>query len=200
MRFRTERIEPPAAGRIDRIVRSALHQAEQALTARIVDRLPVDVAGRLRALIAVEAPDDDTGEESVLALIKSVPRNVSLDSMLTESRKLRAARAIGLPGELFAHVAPRVLASWRARAMVEFPSHLRDHPDLLTLTLLAALLHTRLREITDTLGELLISTVHRIGARADRKVTEELVNVFKCGHRQGEPAVRHRRGLARPAR
>jgi hypothetical protein len=37
-------------------------------------------------------------------------------------------------------------------------------------------LHTQLREITDTLVELLISTVHRIRARADRKVTEELVN------------------------
>lgn len=47
------------------------------------------------------------------------------------------------------------------------------------LTLLAALLHTRLREITDTLVELLTSTVHRIGARADRRVTEELVNAFK---------------------
>jgi hypothetical protein len=33
--------------------------------------------------------------------------------------------------------------------------------------------------LTDTLVELLISTVHRIGARADRKVTEELVNAFK---------------------
>jgi hypothetical protein len=56
--------------------------------------------------------------------------------------------------------------------MVESPSHLRDHPEPLTLALLAALVHTRLREITDPLVELLISTVHRIGARADRKVTE----------------------------
>ena len=62
---------------------------------------------------------------------------------------------------------------------MESPSHLRDHPEPLMLTLLAALLHTRLREITDTLVELLISTVHRIGARADKKVTEELVNAFK---------------------
>jgi hypothetical protein len=46
VRCRSERIEPPAAGRVDRIVRSALHQAEQTLTARIVGRLPVDVAGR----------------------------------------------------------------------------------------------------------------------------------------------------------
>jgi hypothetical protein len=63
-----------------------------------------------------------------------------------------------------------VLAGWRPRAMVESPSHLRDHPDRLALTLLAALLHSRLPEITDTLVELLIFTVHRIGARADRKV------------------------------
>jgi len=32
VRCRTERIEPPAAGRIDRIVRTASHQAEQKLT------------------------------------------------------------------------------------------------------------------------------------------------------------------------
>jgi hypothetical protein len=78
VRCRAEQIEPPAAGRVDRIVRSALHQAEQAKTARIVARLPVDVAGRLRALVAVGVRDDDTGEDSVLALIKSVPGNVSL--------------------------------------------------------------------------------------------------------------------------
>lgn len=48
VRCRAEQIEPPAAGRVDRIVRSALHQAEQTLTARIVARLPVDVAGQLR--------------------------------------------------------------------------------------------------------------------------------------------------------
>ncbi|MGX6608283.1 DUF4158 domain-containing protein [Micromonosporaceae bacterium Da 78-11] len=179
VRCRAQRIEPPTAGRIDRIVRSALHQGEQTLTARLVARLPVDVAERLRALVSVEVPDDETGEESVLALIKSVPGNMSLESMLTEIRKLRATRAVGLPGGLFADVAPRVLAGWRARAMVESPSHLRDHPGPLMLTLLAALLYSRLREITDTLVELLISTVHRIGARADRKVTEELVNAFK---------------------
>jgi uncharacterized protein with PIN domain len=43
----------------------------------------------------------------------------------------------------------------------------------------AALLHTRKREITDTLVDLLISTVHRINARVDKRVTRELVNAFK---------------------
>ncbi|OHV29006.1 MULTISPECIES: hypothetical protein [Pseudofrankia] len=56
---------------------------------------------------------------------------------------------------------------------MEGPSHLPDAESML------ALLHHRLQEITDTLVELLISMVHRIGARADKKVIEELVNAFK---------------------
>jgi hypothetical protein len=63
-RCRAERIEPPAAGRVDRMVRSALYQAQQALTARIVGRPPAEVAGRLRALVAADMPDG--AAESVL--------------------------------------------------------------------------------------------------------------------------------------
>ena len=47
------------------------------------------------------------------------------------------------------------------------------------LTLLAALLHCREREITDTLVDLLITTVHRINARAEKKVVDELVSDLK---------------------
>jgi TnpA family transposase/integrase len=179
-RCRAERIEPPSAGRSDRIIRSALHQAEQALTQRVTGRLGPDVSERLAALAAA-ADDDDTRdtEPSALALIKSVPGNVSLESMLTEITKLGAARAIGLPDGVFADVAPKVVAGWRARAAVEAPSHLRTHPRPLALTLLAALVHERQREVTDTLADLLISTVHRIGARAERKVTQELVREFR---------------------
>ena len=42
-----------------------------------------------------------------------------------------------------------------------------------------ALVYERRREITDTLANLLISTVHRIGACAERKVTQELVGEFR---------------------
>jgi hypothetical protein len=43
-RCRTEQIEPSATGRIDRIVRSALHQTVLTLIARITARLPADSA------------------------------------------------------------------------------------------------------------------------------------------------------------
>jgi hypothetical protein len=176
---RAERIEPPSSGRCDRIIRSALHQAEQALTARVTSRLGPDTSARLAAL--AESADEETGdaEASVLSLIKSVPGNVSLESMLTEISKLDAVRAVRLPDGVFSGVAPKVVTAYRARAAVEAPSHLRTHPEPLKLTLLAALVYERRREITDTLADLLISTVHRIGARAERRVTQELISEFR---------------------
>jgi len=181
--FRRLRIEPPTAGRVLRMVRSALRAAEQDWTSRIAGRLDPSATARLLNLIAASedgAPNDADDESgSLLALIKASPGNVSLESMMTEIGKLQAVRAMGLPAGLFADVAPRILDDWRARAAVEAPSHLRRHPQALAVTLLAALVHQREREITDSLVELLIATVHRIGARAERRVTNELINAFK---------------------
>jgi len=158
-RCRAQLIEPPTHDRVGEISRSALHRAEQAMLGRIAARVDVAAIDRLEALIA--AGDDDDGED-VLALIKAAPGNVSLDTMLVEIAKLEAIRAIGLPADLFADVTPVVVNAWRARAAVESPSHLREHPQPTKLALLCALLVVREREVTDTLAQLLISTIHRI--------------------------------------
>jgi TnpA family transposase len=176
-RCRAQLIEPPTPDRVDEITRSALHRAEQALLGLIAARVDAATVERLEALIVV-SDDDDEGED-VLALIKAVPGNVSLDTMLTEIAKLEAIRAIGLPSDLFADVAPTVVAGWRARAMVESPSHLREHPQPTKLALLCALLVLREREVTDTLAQLLISTIHRINAHAEQKVVAEFVKDFR---------------------
>jgi len=178
---RREKIEPPTDGRIDRIVRSALHRAELALTARIVERLPAQARDNLEDLVAVPDEIEDVldDDESVWSMMLTAPGNVSLNSMLTEIDKLKAVRAIGLPPGLFVDVAQSVIAQWRSRASVESPSHLRSHPYELRLSMLAALLVVREREIIDALVDLLIATVHRIRARAGRKVTKELTNAFK---------------------
>jgi TnpA family transposase len=177
-RCRKWRVEPPSEGRVERIVRAAIHGAQTAVCERIVARLSAESITRIEQLLLVaDAGDGET--ESVLALIKSAPGNVSLETMFVEIEKLEAVRAVGLPVGLFSDVTPRVLAGWRQRASVESPSHLREHPRALGLTLLAALLWARERELTDTLVDLLISTVHRIGARAQNKVTNELIGEFK---------------------
>jgi TnpA family transposase len=184
-RCRAEHIEPPTPGRIERIVASALRQAEETLCQRIASRIPADAVGRIEALVAAseevaeEAHDDPDRDELPLGFIRADPGNVSLDSMLTEIERLLAVRSVGLPAGLLDDVAPKVVAAWRARAAVEAPSHLRAHAAPLRLTLLAALLVSREREITDALVELLTATVHRIGARADKRVKEELIREFR---------------------
>jgi Domain of unknown function (DUF4158) len=140
--LKREQVEPPARDRIRRVVGTALRHAEQALTTRIVSRVSADAAARLRALITRAAdpgaeedagPGDDgalfgaaevTGVD-VFAAIRDEPGNVSVKTIGQEAFKLGAIRAVGLPGDLFADVAPKVLAGWRARVAAEAPSHLR---------------------------------------------------------------------------
>ncbi|MCY9783170.1 Tn3 family transposase [Nocardiopsis sp. EMB25] len=176
-----ERIEPPTPDRIMRMVRSALSTAEETWFTTIESRLAPELRERVLGLVEQnpEADADDEDAESVLSLVKAMPGNISLESMLREIRKLNAIRSVGLPPTLFADVAPKVLASWRQRAVVESPSHLRRRSPESAVTLLSALLAEREREVTDSLVNLLIATVHRIGARAERKVTNELINAFK---------------------
>ncbi|MCT7351120.1 hypothetical protein N4P33_02885 [Streptomyces sp. 15-116A] len=131
-RCRTESIEPPTPGRCDRIVGAALRVAEETLTARISARLTVESTERIVALVAGADQEDDgvpgeagvgEGEDGppVLGKIKGAPGNLSLETMLAEIDKLLAVRAVGLPPDLFADVAPKVVAGWRARAAVRSP-------------------------------------------------------------------------------
>lgn len=99
---------------------SALRAAEQNWFTAIPARLDAAAMDRVLALVGwgedtqgEETEDEPEDPESVLALIKSMPVNVSLVSMLTEIRKLKAARGIGLPARLFSDAAPKVVAGWR---------------------------------------------------------------------------------------
>jgi hypothetical protein len=62
---------------------------------------------------------------------------------------------------------------------VEAPYELRRHPQAVRLTWLAAFVHLRMRTLTDDLVDLLIETIHKIGARAERKVERELLEDLK---------------------
>ncbi|MGH3183467.1 MAG: Tn3 family transposase, partial [Streptosporangiaceae bacterium] len=125
-------------------------------------------------------PDDGGGEGGeVFAAIREEPGNVSVKTIEREAFKLGVLAAMELPQELSGDVAPAVLAAWRARVAAESPSHLREHPDEVKVTLLAAYLFCRRREITDALVDLLITTVQRINGRAGTKVTEEFVAELK---------------------
>ena len=91
----------------------------------------------------------------------------------------KTIRAIGLPADLFAGALPHEVELYRQRVAVQPPSDLRRLPDAVRITWLAAFVHLRGRALTDSLIELLIETVHAIGARAERRVEQQVLNELR---------------------
>lgn len=108
-----------------------------------------------------------------------IPAPPNLGSLLEEIAKLDRVRALGLPQDLFDDISPNLLQVYRRRLTAEAAYELRRHAAPLQLTLLAIFGHLRERKLTDTLVDLLLSMVHRIGARAERRVEQELLEDLK---------------------
>jgi TnpA family transposase len=186
-RCREMRIEPPTPDRLERLIRSALQQFENQLGERILHRLSSATQKKLDALLAAdESNEDDTqmaetpeSGPAVLQDLRADPGRPSLDNLLREMTRLERVRALDLPLDLFAHLGPKVLQAYRQRVAVEAPYELRRHPEALRMTLVAVFGHCRRRELTDTLVDSLIELIHRIGAKAERKVEKELLEDLK---------------------
>ena len=116
---------------------------------------------------------------AVLLRLRSDPGRLSLANVQEELAKLELIRQLELPTDLFDHALPHELERYRCRVVVEAPYELRRHPEATRLTWLAAFAHLRGRSLTDDLVDLLIETIHHIGARAERKVDRQLLDDLK---------------------
>ncbi|TMD97619.1 MAG: Tn3 family transposase, partial [Chloroflexi bacterium] len=139
-----------------------------------MSRLPKAVRARLDELTG-DGVDDGVGGRGLLAELKADPGPLGLETVLTEIDKLGQVRSIGLPAALFTDASEKLIAVWRARAARQYPSDLRAMAAPVRRTLLAVLCWVRTAEITDGLVDLLIQLVHRINARAERRVEGEMI-------------------------
>jgi len=179
-RCRELAIEPPSAERVERIARTALRAHEERFHADIYARLSPAIRGRLDELLGSADGEGVTGSApAALLTLRGNPGRPSLSSMQEELAKLDLIRRMALPADLFDHASARDLERCRRRVAVEAPYELRRHPDAARITWLAAFVYLRARSLTDDLVDLLIETVHRIGARAERKVERELLDDLK---------------------
>ncbi len=188
-RCQAGRIEPSAAGRIDRVIRSALRLHEDVLYRTVLERIGPAGLAQIDALLTPTEMVDESAEaqspgsraldELTLDDLKADPGRMSVESVFAHVARLRRIQQLVLPPDLFAGVAANVIHLYRQRAAAEPPSELRAHPDAVRATLIAALCVERQREITDGLIDLLIAMVHKIGATAERKVERELLMDLK---------------------
>ena len=182
-RCRVLSIEPPAADRVDRIVRAAIRAHDERFCAGVFDRLVPATRERLETLLRpVEDPPSARSGGMVPALLlwlRGDPGRPSLASVQDALAKLELIRGIGLPADLFDGVLPHELERYRRRVAAEAPYELRRHPEAARLTWLSAFGHLHARTLTDDLVDLLIETIHHIGARAERRVDRELLDDLK---------------------
>ncbi len=195
-RLRALKVEPPTPGRVERAARSALRRYDERFREQTLSRLSSETLAEIDALLlgsnalhgALVGPEGADGarsreaEEATLSRLRADPGRASLNSAFAEIAKLARLRDLGLPDDLFEGVQPRVVRAYRRRASAEPPSSLRAHPAPVRYALLATLCHERLREVTDGLVDLLIRIVHKIGARAERKVERAMVRDFRRVH------------------
>ena len=186
-RCRELSIELPAATRVDRIVRAAIHAHDAHFFAGIMGRLGSGARDRLEALLrpAKTEPDSPTPTQSaqpapaLILRLRSDPGKPSLAGVQEELAKLELIREIDLPADLFDGVLPHEVERYRRRVASEAPYELRRHPEPARLTWLAAFVHLRSRTLIDDLIDLLIETIHHIGARAEHRVDRELLDDLK---------------------
>ena len=179
-RCRELAIEPPRSDRVERIARAALRAHEECFHAGIYARLSPGIRAGLDELLGPAEREDVTASApAALLTLRGNPGRPSLASMQEELAKLELIRGIELPNDLFDHTSARDLERCRRRVAVEAPHELRRHPDAARITWLAAFVYLRARSLTDDLVDLLIETIHHIGARAERKVERELLDDLK---------------------
>ena len=186
-RCRELAIEPPTVERVERIARAALRAHEERFHADIYGRLSAAMRERLDELLGSAEGEGDRSEAeevpgsapAALLKLRGNPGRPSLASMQEELAKLDLIRRMDLPADLFDHASPRDLERCRRRVAVEAPHELRRHPDAARIAWLAAFVYLRARGLIDDLVDLLIETIHHIGARAERKVERELLDDLK---------------------
>jgi len=168
-RFRTLKIEPPTAERVERIVRSAFRTAEDQLFEVIADRIPAATKTIMDELLEAKA---DTVS---LTELKADPGRPGLESLLEEIGKLSRLRAVVLPEDLFRDVPRKFLVRLKQRVAAESLHETGRHPEMVRYALVAAFCHVRRQEIIDALVDQLVQIIHRIGAKSERRVEKEML-------------------------
>lgn len=161
-------------------------QLETELSAQITESFPelnVDASPNFKNT-STEQTSTSTSktETSTWADLKIDPGRIGVESFQKEIAKLEIFRQLNFPADLFKKIPTKVLQNYKARVTVEQPRDLRRHPEAIRYTLIAAFCWLRSQEVTDNLVELLIQIVHRIGAKAEKRIDKELLNDFKRVH------------------
>lgn len=185
--FANQSLAPLDPTPLERLLRSTSHAFETDLFQAIANLLSPETKASIDTLLTIEDPtgNDETGDiengssanntDLGLSHLKADAGRIGLDSVLQELVKLSRIRQLDLPIKAFSCLPAKWLQKYRRRTSTESSWELRRHPPAIRYTLVAAYCWQRQHEIIDTLIDLLIQVIHKIGTRAENRVEKELL-------------------------
>lgn len=189
--FVKQSLAPLELNSLERLLRSTIHAFEADLFQAIDKLLNTDTKASIDTLLTIEDPSSNDEHDVIenrssvkntelgLTHLKADAGRIGLDSVLQELTKLSRIRQFDLPIKEFSELPVKWLQKYRRRASTESSWELRRHPPEIRYTLVAAYCWQRQHEIIDTLIDLLIQVIHKIGTRAENKVEQELLSDFR---------------------
>ena len=165
---RDRHIYGPSRKELERLVRSQRQNYLDSWLASVHDRLSARTIALLEASIA--DPDGPTGFNTM----KGDAGQASLDNILNMAAKLAFIQKLNLPQDILS-VSGRVWVEQIVRRVGgEKASEMRRHAPVRQIGQYAIYLLFREAQLTDSMVDLLIETIHKIGKRSKRKVVDDI--------------------------
>jgi len=171
--FLANRFIRPEQSRLDKLLAQSEHRFDHMLCAKISGRM---TSPHKHALDALLTTDEATSQ---FALLARGPGGASVKAVQDAVARLDMVRSIGLPTHLLGGIHPDYITSLARRATSEDAWDMRRRPEVVRHALLSCFCATRGTDLTDDLGDLVISIIHKISARAESKVIKEYVADFR---------------------
>ncbi len=180
-------IEPPTAGRINRIIHSARHQFDKMFIKETVVQLTEQSKQKMDQLIQpIRGEMDETIQEVggfLLHRLKAGAGDATVKHVKEAAKRLKILQDIKLPADLFPNTPLDYLRQYQQQVSVDSINRLqsrRDNPKQSAkyYTQMATFCWLRQRDLTDQLIELFVQILNDIQLRAKKRVERELLADF----------------------
>ncbi len=168
-----QKIERPSNTEFERVIKSAKYQYEERLFEGIFTGLNVDTKASLDELLLIEQ-----NSMSRLSVFKRWPGGLSLETILSEAKKLKFLKALVLPACL-QNIPNKSLQRYYRNICTKYPSAIKAMPESHRYALLAIFSLIKKRQVTDNLVDLLIRLTKKIITSGENKLRKELSKVIE---------------------
>ncbi|WP_254260299.1 DUF4158 domain-containing protein [Listeria fleischmannii] len=183
LQYQENKIVPPSVIQIDQFILKLIRKKEHAFYKMTYEQLSPTTREKIDNLLNYwrtldnqenGSKEEDKSEMTFRRLTLNAGR-LSRETLFTELHKLKILLDLELPSTLFANVPQKIVRLYRLRAISEEKHELLRHSDEIRYTLLSSFFWIKIQELHDGLIDLLISLIHKINGRAEKKVKMELV-------------------------